>query len=239
MKLKIGELASRAGLTVRTLHHYDEIGLLAATERSDSGHRLYGNADIMRLYRITALARLGIPLAEVGAALDAGGAELHAVIARHRNALDAQIAHATKLRERLERLHVQFDSDDDQALDDCLQTLEFMSVVGQYFSAEEVDAIAERKPSMAVARDYAADWRTLIAAVRAQMDQGADPASAVVRELARRWQELVHVFTGGDPALNHKLATMYDREGGLEAHTGIDAAMRDFMRRALAPTNNQ
>ncbi|MDB5909879.1 MAG: MerR family transcriptional regulator, partial [Massilia sp.] len=37
MKLKIGELAARTGLTVRTLHHYDEIGLLAATERSDSG----------------------------------------------------------------------------------------------------------------------------------------------------------------------------------------------------------
>ena len=233
MKLKIGELASRAGLTVRTLHHYDEIGLLAATERSDSGHRLYGNADIMRLYRITALARLGIPLAEVGAALDAGGAELHAVIARQRDALDAQIARAIRLRERLERLHVQFDSNDDLALDDCLQTLEFMSVIDQYFSREEVDAIAERKPAAPATRDYAADWRKLISEVRAQMDQGADPTSANSRELALRWQELVHVFTGGDPALNQKLATMYEREGGLEAHTGIDAGMRDFMRRAL------
>jgi DNA-binding transcriptional MerR regulator len=233
MKLKIGELAKRAGLTVRTLHHYDEIGLLAATERSDSGHRLYGNADILRLYRITALARLGIPLSEVGAALDAGGAELHAVIARQRDALDAQIARAIRLRERLERLHDQFDSDDDQALDDCLQTLEFMSVIDKYFSPAEVDAIAERKPPVTDKRDYPAEWRKLIAAVRAQMDQGADPASASARELARRWQELIHVFTGGDPALAQKLASMYDREGGLEAHTGIDAGMRDFMRRAL------
>jgi DNA-binding transcriptional MerR regulator len=234
MKLKIGELAARAGLTVRTLHHYDEIGLLGATERSDSGHRLYGNSDILRLYRIMALARLGIPLAEVAAALDAGGAELHAVIARQRAVLDAQIARAILLRERLERLHVQFDSNDEQALDDCLQTLEFMSVIDKYFSREEIDAIAERKPPAPNARErYAADWRALIAEVRAQMDLGADPAGPDARQLARRWQALIEVFTGGDPALAQKLATMYDREGGLEAHTGIDAGMRAFMRRAL------
>jgi DNA-binding transcriptional MerR regulator len=235
MKLKIGELAARTGLTVRTLHHYDEIGLLAATERSDGGHRLYGNADIVRLYRIMALARLGIPLAEVGAALDAGGADLPAVIARQLAALEAQIAHATLLRDRLQRLQSQFDSNDELALDDCLRTLEFMSVINQYFSPEEVDAIAERKPPAPDSRDrYAADWRELIAAVRAQMDLGADPADPAPRKLARRWQELTQVFTGGDPELARKLATMYDREGGLEVHTGIDAGMRAFMRRAHA-----
>lgn len=234
MKLKIGELAARTGLTVRTLHHYDEIGLLAATERSDSGHRLYGNADIVRLYRIMALARLGIPLAEVGAALDGGGADLPAVIGRQLVALEAQIAHRSMLRDRLQRLQSQFDSNDELALDDCLQTLEFMSVIDKYFSPEEVEAIAERKPAAHDFRDrYAADWRALIAAVRAQMALGADPAAPEPRRLGRRWQELADVFTGGDPELARKLATMYDRERGLEAHTGIDAGMRDFVRRAL------
>ena len=52
MRLKVGELARRTGLTVRTLHHYDEIGLLAPSQRSDSGYRLYSQADVQRLHAI-------------------------------------------------------------------------------------------------------------------------------------------------------------------------------------------
>jgi DNA-binding transcriptional MerR regulator len=47
--MKVGELARRTGLTVRTLHHYDEIGLLSPSARTESGHRLYGQADVLRL----------------------------------------------------------------------------------------------------------------------------------------------------------------------------------------------
>ena len=48
MNLPIGELARRTGLTVRTLHHYDEIGLLAPSQRSDSGYRLYSQLNFIR-----------------------------------------------------------------------------------------------------------------------------------------------------------------------------------------------
>ena len=49
MQLKIGELAKRSGLTVRALHHYDSIGLLSPSARTDAGYRLYNRADIARL----------------------------------------------------------------------------------------------------------------------------------------------------------------------------------------------
>ena len=70
---KIGELARRTGLTVRTLHHYDEIGLLSPAERSDGGHRVYGEAEVQRLYRIVSLRSLGFPLEAVAAALEGRG----------------------------------------------------------------------------------------------------------------------------------------------------------------------
>ena len=66
---KIGEVARRAGLTIRTLHHYEEIGLIGPVARSDSGHRLYGSGDIERLYVIAALRGLGMPLAEIAGSL--------------------------------------------------------------------------------------------------------------------------------------------------------------------------
>ncbi|MEV4461974.1 MerR family transcriptional regulator [Microbispora sp. NPDC049633] len=70
----IGELARATGMTVRALHHYDEIGLLTASERTPSGHRRYSERDLRRLYRVRALRALGLSLEEVAAVL-AGAAD--------------------------------------------------------------------------------------------------------------------------------------------------------------------
>ncbi|NDY74733.1 MerR family transcriptional regulator, partial [Desulfobacter hydrogenophilus] len=69
MLLKVGELARRSGITVRTLHHYDAIGLLTPSARSDSGYRLYNRDDIARLHQIQAMRRLDLSLADIGALL--------------------------------------------------------------------------------------------------------------------------------------------------------------------------
>jgi MerR family transcriptional regulator, thiopeptide resistance regulator len=71
---RIGEVAAATGLTVRTLHHYDEIGLLAPAGRTEAGYRLYSGDDVRRLYRIVAFRRLGLALTEIGALLDRDGA---------------------------------------------------------------------------------------------------------------------------------------------------------------------
>ena len=68
--MKVGELAKRTGLTVRTLHHYDEIGLLRPSRRSEAGYRLYEHGDLERLQRILAYRGLGIGLDKIAAILD-------------------------------------------------------------------------------------------------------------------------------------------------------------------------
>ena len=67
--LKVGELAARTGLSVRTLHHYDTIGLLSPSRRSKSGHRLYGRCDIIRLQQIVSLRQVGLSLEQIGEVL--------------------------------------------------------------------------------------------------------------------------------------------------------------------------
>jgi DNA-binding transcriptional MerR regulator len=66
----IGEVAELAGVSRRTLRHYDELGLVVPGSRSDAGYRLYGHADLERLQEVLALRALGLPLAEVAALLD-------------------------------------------------------------------------------------------------------------------------------------------------------------------------
>ena len=70
--MKVGAVAEAAGLTVRTLHHWDSIGLLSPSERSPAGHRGYTEADLVRLYQVLALRSLGLGLDSIAVCLDAG-----------------------------------------------------------------------------------------------------------------------------------------------------------------------
>ena len=65
MLIQVGELAKRAGITVRTLHHYEQTGVLLPSARSAAGYRLYNLADVQRLHMIQALAKAGLELAEI------------------------------------------------------------------------------------------------------------------------------------------------------------------------------
>ena len=81
--MRIGEVAAATGVTVRTLRHYDELGLLVPSERTPAGYRLYAEADLQRLYRILALRRMGLGLEAIAAVLDADGQDPRPAVRRH------------------------------------------------------------------------------------------------------------------------------------------------------------
>ncbi|CAM4417865.1 MerR family transcriptional regulator [Deinococcus marmoris] len=67
----VGEVALLTRLSIRTLHHYDDIGLLRPGARTEAGYRLYTPADLARLWRVLSYRELGFPLAEIARVLDA------------------------------------------------------------------------------------------------------------------------------------------------------------------------
>src|SRR5664280_2467271 len=68
--LTVGQVAEQYGITVRTLHHYDEIGLLVPRERTSAGYRLYTTADLTRLQHVVVYRRLGFSLEELAVLLE-------------------------------------------------------------------------------------------------------------------------------------------------------------------------
>ena len=102
--LKVGEVARRTGLTVRALHHYDEVGLLRPSLHTESGHRLYTAADLARLQQVLSLRHLGFSLEEIRACLDRPGFSLAEVLGMHLARLREQIELQQRLRLRLETL---------------------------------------------------------------------------------------------------------------------------------------
>lgn len=125
---KVGELARATGLTIRALHHYDEIGLLVPA-RSEAGHRMYTPQDVERLYRVLALRGVGIPLQDIATALDDDGASLVDTVQRHVAAVERDIEQRRRLLDRLREMLDALERSPAPPVDELLGAVEAMTVV--------------------------------------------------------------------------------------------------------------
>jgi DNA-binding transcriptional MerR regulator len=232
MLLKIGELAKRTGLTVRTLHHYDNIGLLSPSARSDAGYRLYNEADIARLHRILALRRFGVALAEIGTYLTGPDLPLTDLVERQIGLLDRQIEQASALRSRLERLRGQLGEGRQPDPADWLTTLEHMTMYDKYFTQQELQEL----PLYTKGREVEGDWQALVAEAQQLIDAGANPADESARSLAKRWMATVARDTGSNPVLFAKLNAMHEQEPSVQERTGVTSAVMAFVLAATKET---
>ncbi|GAB3458948.1 MerR family transcriptional regulator [Massilia terrae] len=226
--LKVGELAQRAGLTVRTLHHYDSIGLLRPSARSDGGYRLYDRDDVARLQQIQALRKFGMALADIGAYLDSERASPLAIIEQQLAMLDREIDEATRMREQLLLVRAQLVNGEAPELSTWLTTLEQMTMYDKYFSKQDMEQLRGF-----VSDATQAQWAALVADVQALMDRGGAPESPEAIALGIRWSELLERSTGGNLDLVHKLDNMHQSEPSVQSASGITQELRAFILRAM------
>ncbi len=213
--LKVGELAKRTGLTIRTLHHYDEIGLLRPSHHTQSGHRLYTAVDVARLQRVLSLRQLGFSLEEIAGCLDQPGFSTLEVIQLHATRLRERIRLQASLCEWLEAIAARLRSAGEVSADDLIQTIQEMTMIESYYTPEQLDSIKARGEQLGLEgiKQSQDDWAELIAAVRAEMDKGTAPTAPEVQAMARRWMELVNAFTGGDPETGRSLGRLWKEQG--------------------------
>ena len=227
---RIGELAGATGLTVRTLHHYDEIGLLVPSERTQAGYRLYGENDVRRLYEIRALRDLGLPLQEIPAALES---DPRAVLERHLRRVEQAVERGRRLQSLLQRI---LDTAEHASGDDYMEAIQAMTMFERYYTPEQLEQIDKRNREIGDERrrEYEREWEELIAAARTEKEQGTDPADPRMQEIATRWRELIDAFTGGDAGILSSLKTMYEQEGPERASRGAsDPELMQYVGRAM------
>jgi DNA-binding transcriptional MerR regulator len=230
---KVGELAGRTGLSVRTLHYYDEIGLLSPSRRTESGHRLYTADDVGRLQQIKSLQQLGFTLREVREVLDRPDFPLGRVIQLHLSQLKERIELQERLCVLLERVAARLSSGEDvssgEFVNTVMEVIDMSERLNRYYTPEQLRYLEERRREVGEERirQVEAEWSELIDRVRAEMEAGTDPSNERVRALARRSMELVGEFTGGDPGIERSLGNMWQQEENIH---GIDTReMREMM----------
>lgn len=203
----IAEVAKAAGITSRTLRHYDHIGLLPPAYVAQNGYRFYGQEELIRLQRILLLRQLGLALDTIGEVLDSKQDQARA--------LETHVQDLQRQREKLDRqinaLHHTID---------VLATGETMNLDSAFegFNDQYKDEVTERWGAEAYKKsnDW---WRSKTAAERSNFmelvkelnhdwsaagDSGAAPGDAVAQELAARHVQWLRSVPGtpassGDP----------------------------------------
>ncbi|MFO0981081.1 MAG: MerR family transcriptional regulator [Planctomycetota bacterium] len=237
IRWRVGILAQRTGLSVRTLHYYDEIGLLAPSLHTASGHRRYGEQDIVRLQQIVSLRQLGFSLEQIRTCLEQPGHAPLDVVRQHLDRVKQDLVRQRRLCDRLEALAHSLRRAKVVSVEEFVRTIEAISMFEKYFTPEQLDAIKQRGAQLGEQRieQVEASWPQLIAEVRTEMDRGTDPASKRARALAQRWMALVHEFTGGDRAIAQSLRAMYAQEPNLGQRFGapMEQSMLAYIGKAI------
>jgi DNA-binding transcriptional MerR regulator len=239
--VQIGSLAKATGLTVRTLHHYDAIGLLVPDERSSSGRRLYSAANVRRLYRVVALRQLGLGLDEIAGVLDRNP-DLTEAVRRHLARVEETLAHQGRLQRTLSRMLDLLEQERVPTLDQFIETIEEITMGEKYYTPEQQEQLAQRRDELGEERLRRAEreWAELIEAVRIERAAGTAPTDPGMLELARQWRGLIEQFTGGDEGIRQSLATMYREQAPQAASRGgVDPELMQYVGRALAELNRR
>jgi DNA-binding transcriptional MerR regulator len=232
MLLKIGELAKRTGVTIRALRHYDEIGLLSPSTRSEGGFRLYSFEDVGKLYRIQALCRLNLPLAEVQTILNTGNATFPDIMEKQIAFLNHQISHAVALRDHLAELQSRLHQSAVLTMDDWVGALAQMSAVSKYFNDDERRALVAQRASIKETCDK--EKAALTIALQKLMAQGVKADTDEAQELAYSWIQLLMAEVGGNEGLLMKYYAMQWNEDSLQLISGIDQAGMTYISHAMA-----
>jgi DNA-binding transcriptional MerR regulator len=219
------EFANLAGVTVRTLHHYDRLGLLKP-RRAASGYRLYRESDLERLEQIVALKFLGLPLKAIRELLDSAAPELPAALRMQRGALEekrrlldraigaireaeaivatGRPAGAAVLRKIIEVIEMQTNND-------------WMKKYANETAQTRIDA-RKGEWSPELQESVSRQWTELIAEVQSAIGAGEDPASPKAQALAARWKELVEGFTQGDPDVTQAVSNVWKDRANWPEH---------------------
>ena len=106
----------------------------------------------------------------------------------------------------------------------------------KYYSEEQLETLAQRREMLGEEkmREVQDEWPRLIASVREEMERGTDPKDPRVQALAARWQELIEMFTGGDPGIAQSLANFYRGEPQFAAEQGLASGMSAYVKKALS-----
>ena len=241
--LTVGQVSARLGVTVRALHHWDEIDLARPSLRTAAGYRLYTAGDLERLHRIVVYREVGLGLDRIGALLDDSTADVT-------GALRAPRAQVAERIERLQQLGTGLDRMIDAHERGLLLTAEQQAAIfGPQWNPEWPAEARERYGDTKQWQQYAElsaargpeEWQAVADSAAAldraladAMDAGVTPGSPQAGQLVERHREVFASYFPLTRQMQVCLGRMYEADPGFAAHyDGIRPGLATWFRRIV------
>jgi len=238
----IKEFAGLTGTTVRTLHHYDQLGLLRPSGRRPNGYRVYTQDDLLRLEQIIALKFLGLPLRQIGRILESPALTLEKSLRVQAGIIAEEVRRLERAARAVRQVGRQLDAEKKVNLKTIIQIIQEIQMseetkknwAERFYTPEEMKEFKEigkgYTPEQMEA--YQKKWAALIEEVKSHL--GTDPAGPLGQQLARRWKALFDEAYGGHPSLKKRIGEAY-RSGAIPAeYQMISPEVWEFISKANA-----
>ncbi|MGW5879240.1 MerR family transcriptional regulator [Nocardiopsis terrae] len=241
--MTVGAVASLVGVTVRTLHHWDEIGLAGPGDRTAAGYRLYTSSDIARIHRVLVYRELGVSLEETARLLEADADEATESLLRRRDQLRERIRGLERMADSLDRMA---EARQEGVL---LSAEEQVEIFGEHWQPAWAAGARERwgdtrqwaQFAERAAERTAEDWQRisedvealnadLAEALRAQVAPGGERANA----LAERHRESMAVHFDCTHSIQVILGRMNVEDPGFRSHyDGIEPGLAVWLSEVI------
>lgn len=226
--LTIGEVAEKTGVSVRSLRHYDEIGLLQPSGHSEAGYRLYSKENILRLQQIVSLKQMKLPLKKIMVLLDEDAMTLKQTLLMQKRYLEEQLASQQSICSQVDQLLKRLESHQSVSLDLVYKTMEAIKMFEKFYTKEQREQLAKREIYMdeEAGKEYSNAWDSVFSELAKLQSKGVDPADKRTKAIAVKADKLIKVFTGGDKGIEQSLNTMYQTVGGAQMlrNHGLDVS---------------
>ncbi|MGA2587680.1 MAG: MerR family transcriptional regulator [Candidatus Aminicenantales bacterium] len=246
---RVKEFAELTKVTIRALHHYDHIGLLRPSRRTESGYRLYTDRDLVRLQQIVTLKFMGFSLENIKAILARPQFAVKKALRIQVAAVREEIERLRKAARALEQVADVLEKENRIDWKKLIRSMEVIQMseetkkewTKKFFTEADMKEFEEigKKYTPETMQDYQNRWTKLIAEVQKNLD--ADPASAVAQDLSRRWSELLDQGYRGHEGLLPKIGQAYNaawKSGEMPVAPGgkppFDERIWEFIQKANA-----
>jgi MerR family transcriptional regulator, thiopeptide resistance regulator len=236
----VKQLSQLAGITPRTLHYYDEIGLLTPSRVGDNGYRYYGEEALLRLQQILFYRELAMPLENIKALMSRRDFDVMSALESHREAIRRRIAHMERLIETVDHtiLHLKGKKKMSQK--------QFFEVFSDEQQAEyEKEALQMYDP--ATVKASAKKWKAYTAAEKQRIGEEGQAAYTALLEAmphgagspeaqagVERWRRQLEYFWIPNDEQLAGLADLYNSDPRFKANFDkIDPHLAEFMREAV------
>lgn len=223
----IGSVAKNTGMTVRALHHYDQIGLVRPSARSETGYRLYKKEDIERLLLVQSLKQLGLSLDSIANVLTKRGVTAQELL--HRQVMEAsrKLEEAKRLKEKLQFLEKAITSAGASS-EDLLGGIRLLETHQLYINNRDIQKILNRwhraKPK----------WQPIASELSAYCENAVPVNTTQVQLLTQKWMNIAMNVFQGNLANILDWARMHQAEPHAALHAGLDPALVGYIEKAVA-----